>query len=88
MTSIDIEGGKYTFVQRPGGGCEFLRHGEPWLEIGAGAKAIIAMANELEERRKQDEPTALERIARGINNQGGYVPASEGGEPRQPPSGK
>lgn len=62
--NIDIEGGKYTFVQRPGGGCEFLRHGEPWHEIGAGAKPIIAMACELEEARKL---TALERIARGTS---------------------
>lgn len=59
---LEIEGGKYTFVQRPGGGCEFLRHGKPWCEIGPGAKPIIAMACELEEARKL---TALERIARG-----------------------
>lgn len=64
MTSIDIEGGKYTFVQRAGGGCEFLRHGESWREIGAGARPIIAMACELEEARRL---TALERIARGTS---------------------
>lgn len=49
--NIEIENGKYTFVQRESGACEFLRHGEPWMDISKGVKAIISMACELEELR-------------------------------------
>lgn len=69
-TRIEIENGKYTFIQRRDGGCEFLRHGEPWMNIGPGVKPIIAMACELEElRAKLSQLSAAVGAAEGTTGQ-------------------
>jgi len=57
---LDIENGKYTFIQRPDGGCEALRYGEPWRDL-VGDSLVLCMAQEIERlREKIDE---LDRIA-------------------------
>lgn len=61
--NLDIEGGKYTFVQRENGACEFYRHGEQWMDIGPGTKAIIAMACELESLREERDEGSAGRVA-------------------------
>lgn len=52
LIRIDIDDGKYTFVQRSGGGSYVLRYGEEWLDtLPAGANCWLAMAYEIEELR-------------------------------------
>lgn len=52
--NIDIDNGKYTFIQDDEGHCFVLRYGEPWLhELPAGANCWLAMAYELEELREK-----------------------------------
>lgn len=48
---IDVDGGKYTYVQHEQGGVEVLRYGQPWIAPGEalpGANCWLAMAHELE----------------------------------------
>jgi len=54
LLRIDIDGGKYTLVQKTDG-AKMLRYGEPWLNVLSPANAILAMGYELEELRKLKE---------------------------------
>lgn len=48
LVKVTVSEGKYTFVQRKGGSCYALRHGEPWREdIYDGM--TLAMAYRIEE---------------------------------------
>lgn len=52
LIRLELEGGKYTFIQHKGGGIEILRFGEPWLDDPKGGKMWLSMAYELEELRE------------------------------------
>ena len=52
LLRLDIDGGKYTFVQPENGFPYVLRYGEPWLsDLPQGSNCWMAMAYELEELR-------------------------------------
>ena len=60
LLRVDVDGGKYTVVQKEGGGTSILRYGEPWMgEDGsfAGVNCVLAMAYELEELRARPQAT-------------------------------
>jgi predicted HAD superfamily Cof-like phosphohydrolase len=60
LLRIDVDDGKYTIVQKEGGGTSILRYGEPWMgEDGsfAGVNCVLAMAYELEELRARPQAT-------------------------------
>jgi hypothetical protein len=45
---IDVDDGKYTFILKPGEyRVHVLRHGEPWLVVEQGSKAIWSLVAEL-----------------------------------------
>jgi len=51
-TSVTIENGKYTFTTMPGDyRIHVLRHGQPWLILDEGSKAILALMQEVERAR-------------------------------------
>lgn len=51
MKRINVENGKYTFVERGGYRLDILRGGEPWAEDIKASKAIQAMMAELDAAR-------------------------------------
>lgn len=66
LLRVDVDGGKYTVVQKEGGGTSILRYGEPWMgEDGsfAGVNCVLAMAYELEELRARPAATLEQRDA-------------------------
>lgn len=50
-TRVKVENGKYTFEVHADG-VHVLRHGEPWLVIARGSKALIALVHELCDARE------------------------------------
>lgn len=53
LLNLDIDNGKYTFIQDEEGHCFVNRYGELWLDkLSEGASCWLAMAYELEELRK------------------------------------
>jgi len=51
-TSVTIENGKYIFQTAKGDyRIHVLRHGQPWLVIDEGSKAILALMQEVERLR-------------------------------------
>lgn len=55
LLRIEIEGGKYTLVQKGTGEVVILRYGEEWIVNPPGVKCILAMGYELEELRLRTE---------------------------------
>ena len=56
LIRLDIDDGKYTFIQKKDGSSCVLRYGEPWLDtLSAGANCWLAMAYEIEELRERVE---------------------------------
>ncbi len=49
---VDIEGGKYTYINEDGRS-RVLRHGEPWNRDVSGDKFIFCMVAEIESLRQQ-----------------------------------
>ncbi len=52
-TCVTIENGKYTFKTMPGDyRIHVLRHGEPWLILDQGSKAILALMQAVEKNER------------------------------------
>lgn len=49
---VELEGGKYTFIQHNDGSCETLRYGESWRDC-VGDCLILCMAQEIDNLRTQ-----------------------------------
>lgn len=54
MTEIEIDYGKYTVIHNNGQGLHALRYGMEWRDLD-GDKLILAMANEIEQLRKEND---------------------------------
>lgn len=55
MNKIELDGGKYTLIEKPTGTWEALRYGEPWRDL-VGDNLIhflICKVQELEEKLKE-----------------------------------
>lgn len=64
---ISVDNGKYTFIQRPEGGCVALRYGEDWLSSVnmTGTGMLLAFAHELQAARARVKALEDEIAARG-----------------------
>lgn len=65
LLRVDIDNGKYTFVQPKDSGAYILRYGEEWLdELPYGANCYVAMAYEIDELRR--EVARLVKVAKDV----------------------
>lgn len=70
LLRIDVDDGKYTFIQRADGGSHVLRYSEPWLaELPVGSNCWLAMAYELQELRQPTQSDALQADALDFGNE-------------------
>jgi len=62
---ITVYDGKYTVIQKPNGGLEALRYGEPWRDC-TGDGLILALAQEIESLRTQaaEAPASADSVDR------------------------
>lgn len=52
LLEVELENGKYTYIQHDKGGSEVLRHGEPWRDV-TGDNVILLMAYKIDEQAQR-----------------------------------